>query len=106
MMRVVWWIAYVLFLVTALGCAHVKAVEIACKSVLADVDTALIDLQSDGWQAALDQLAIDKTLCIARAAVQEVVAALSGKPQLAMPVDAPASAEVVARGNQWLAAHK
>jgi len=106
MTRLFYWVAYVLFLLTALGCAHVKAVETACKPVPADVDTALADLQSDGWQSALEALVVAKGLCVVNAAVQDVVTALSGKPQLAMPVDAPSSADVVARGNQWLAAHK
>ncbi len=94
---------FMILAVMTFGCAHVAAVAKACKPAPADVDTALADLQSDGWQAALDQFAIDKTACIARAAVQEVVAALGGSQPLEM-VGTPSSADIVRRGRAWLTA--
>jgi hypothetical protein len=105
MTKAVYWIAYGLFLLAAIGCATLGTVSKTCKPTPADVDTALADLQSDSWQAALEQFAIDKTLCIAKAAVQQVVAALKGKAELAMPASAVSSADIVVRGQTWLAAH-
>jgi hypothetical protein len=103
-------LVYVLFSMLFLGfmltdCAHVIPVATACKPTPADVDTALSDLQSDGWQAALEQLAVAKGICVARAAVQQVVDALGGGQALAMPSDTPSSAEIVSRGKAWLTAN-
>lgn len=98
---------YALVLVHALfmadGCAHARTVANACKPAPSDVDTALAALQSSDWQAMLKNIVIAKGLCIARAAVQQVVDALSGSQALAMPDGAPSSEEIVNRGRAWLA---
>lgn len=71
-------ILYVLTLAVMLfGCAHVSAIAAACKPAPSDVDAVLADLQSDGWQAALEQLTLAKTLCVVNAAVDQVIAALA-----------------------------
>ncbi len=59
------------------GCAHAKAVVKTCVALPSDVDLVLGALQSDGWQAALEKMAIDKTLCVVNAAVDQVIRALS-----------------------------
>ena len=86
------------------GCAHVAAVAQVCKPTPGDVDVALSSLQSDGWQAALEQLVVAKGLCVARAAVQQVIDALSGQHALEL-AGTPSSDEVVSRGRAWLAAN-
>lgn len=104
MTRAFYWFAYALFLLTALGCAHVAAVATACKPTAVDVDTAFADLRADDWQTELEALAIAKGVCIARAAVQEVIDALGGSQSLEM-VGTPSSADIVSRGKAWLTAH-
>lgn len=86
------------------SCAHVSAVAQACKPQPADVDTALTDLQSDGWQAALESLVVAKGICVARAAVQQVIDALSGAQALET-TGTPSSAEIVSRGKAFLTAN-
>lgn len=87
------------------GCAHIAPVVAACKPAPADVDTALAGLQSDGWEAALEALATAKGICVARAAVQQVINALNGGQALQMLEGTPSSPEIVSRGKAWLTAN-
>jgi hypothetical protein len=93
--------AHALFGVT--GCAHLSPSVSACKPVASDVDLVLADLQSDGWQAALEQLAVAKGLCLVNAAVDQVIAALS---QAASTRAVLAGADdTLSRARAWRAAH-
>jgi hypothetical protein len=81
------------------GCAHVSAVETACKPTAADDVRIVGELAQEDWAAAL----APEVVCVVNAVVAQVLAPRTG--QALTVAGAPDMAVVKAHAAVWRAAH-
>lgn len=103
--------AFVGSLVDSSGCAHLRNVDQSCRQLVTPaLDTKVSDaLDLTGFEARLEQLVAEYSLCAINVAVQDLVgrggaAAPAAGLQLAPAALSPAALRLE-RGRAWLAAH-
>lgn len=111
MTRLVYWFAYALFLLTAIGgCATTKAVGTIAKSCepTTDQEMALLDAAAKPTQlealAAIDALGF--VLCVLQLGADEAIASLQPKPgTTALALSAASYSPVVDNLKEWRKRH-